>query len=389
MGTTGPVTYPFWFALVAFLITAAGAAEIAIGSRRIPYLRDVVPLPPGELPAVTLVIAARNEAAAIGPALQALLLQTGISLKIVVVNDRSDDATGEIARQIARSDPRVHVIDKEDLPEGWLGKNHALQRGATEVTSHWLLFTDGDVMMSPTAVARAVSYAERENLDMLAIAPELRMPTPLANLFAGTFVILFYQYAKPWLARRRGSRRHVGVGAFNLIRTSAYREVGGHSRIALRPDDDMALGKIVKLSGFAQDALHGTGEVIVTWYGSLREATIGLEKNAFTGLKYSLTMVAAACLAILIFGVGPWVAVLLTTGPTRLLCLGCILLSIGLYIDSTRSSGADPRVAPAFPIALILFCYIVIRAALLAVTRREVRWRGRGYPLEQLRRNRI
>jgi cellulose synthase/poly-beta-1,6-N-acetylglucosamine synthase-like glycosyltransferase len=388
-GTGGVVSYLFWFALLALLITAAGAIEIVIGSRRIRYLREIELLPEADLPKVSLVIAARNEAAAIRPALETLLRQEGVPLDILVVNDRSEDDTGAIARRIAEADPRVRVIDTETLPEGWLGKNHALHLGAADARSKWLLFTDGDVMMSPTAVARAVSYAEREKLDMLAVAPELRMPTPLANLFAGTFVLLFYQYARPWLARRKSSRRHIGVGAFNLIRTSVYRAVGGHSRIPLRPDDDMALGKVVKLAGFAQDALHGTDAVIVTWYTSLREAVLGLEKNAFTGLKYSLTAVVAACLAILLFGVGPWIGVFATSGPTQLLFLGCIVTSIALYVDSTSSSGADPRFAPAFPIALVVFCYIIARAALLAVTRGEVRWRGRGYPLDQLRRNRI
>jgi cellulose synthase/poly-beta-1,6-N-acetylglucosamine synthase-like glycosyltransferase len=384
-----PVSYLFGFALLAFLITAAGALQVALGSRRVGYLRDVALQPAAELPPVSLVIAARNEAAAIGPALEALLRQTHITLEIVVVNDRSDDDTGAIAHATALSDSRVRVIDIDHLPEGWLGKNHALQCGAAQVRHPWLLFTDGDVMMSPTAVARAVTYAGNEGLDMLAIAPELRMPTPLANLFAGTFVLLFYQYAQPWLARRRSSRRHIGVGAFNLIRTTAYREVGGHTRIPLRPDDDMALGKIVKHAGFAQDALHGTGEVVVTWYTSLREAVIGLEKNSFTGLKYSLLAVIAVCLSILAFGVAPWIAVFLTSGSTRLLFFGCIVVSAALYVDSTRASGADPRFAPAFPVALLLFCYIIVRAALLAVARGEVRWRGRAYPLDQLRRNRI
>lgn len=383
------MSFLFWFSLLAFLLTAGLAIEIAVGTRHIRYLRDIEPLAAEELPDVTLVVAARNEAAAIGSSLESLLRQTGISLEVIVVNDRSDDDTGEIARGIARSDHRVSVIDVDQLPDGWLGKNHALQRGADRVQSPWLLFTDGDVMMSPGAVSRAVSHAERERLDMLAVAPELRMPTPLANLFAGTFVLLFYQYARPWLARKRWSRRHIGVGAFNLIRTEVYRAVGGHSRIPLRPDDDMALGKIVKLAGFSQEALHGTGEVVVTWYASLREAVIGLEKNAFTGLKYSLLAVLAACLSLLAFGVTPWIAVFLTDGSTRLLFIGCVLSSVIVYVDSTRSSGADPRYAAAFPVALLLFCYILARSALLAVIRGEVRWRGRGYPLEQLRSNRI
>ena len=378
-----------WFALLTFLITAGGAIEIAIGSRWIAFLRDIVPRPPAELPRVSIVVAARNEAAAIRQSLESLLGQQGLDLEVILVNDRSEDDTGLIARAVARGDPRLRVVDVDNLPDGWLGKNHALQQGAAEVSSDWILFTDGDVIMEPLALARGVSYAEGRQLDMLAVAPELRIPTPLANLFAGTFVLLFYQYARPWLARRHSTDRHIGVGAFNLVRTSAYRAVDGHARIRLRPDDDMALGKIVKRAGFAQDALHGTGHIRVIWYHSLSDAVVGLEKNAFTGLRYSIVAVAAACLAILAFGVTPWVAVFLTDGIDRLLFLGCVIAASALYLDSTRSSGADPRFAPAFPIALLVFTYILARAAWLATIRGEIRWRGRGYPLEELRRNRI
>lgn len=378
-----------WFAWVAFLIAATGALEIVIGSRRIPFLGRIDPLPLQALPRVSLVVAARNEAESIGESLKSLLLQQGVDLEIIVVNDRSEDDTGRIARQLARNDARLRVIDVDELPDRWLGKNHALQQGAALAGCEWILFTDGDVVMEPLAIARGLSFAIREDLDMLAVAPELRMPGPLANLFAGTFVLLFYQYARPWLARRPSSGRHIGVGAFNLVRVAAYRAVEGHLRIRLRPDDDMALGKIVKRAGFAQDVLHGTGQVHVTWYRSLAEAAVGLEKNSFTGLKYSLLAVAAACLALMAFGVAPWVAVFLTSGTVRLLFLGCVLVSIALYVDSTRTSGADPRFAPAFPLALVIFCYILARAAVLAVSRGEVRWRGRAYPLDELRQNRL
>lgn len=383
------MTFLSWFALLALLITAGGALEIAIGSRRIAFLRDITPLPRERLPRVSIVVAARNEAAGIRQSLESLLLQEHLDFDVIVVNDRSEDDTGRIARELAAGEPRLRVVDVDELPDGWLGKNHAMQKGASQAATEWILFTDGDVIMEPLAVARALSYAEGEGLDMLAVAPELQMPTALANLFAGTFVLLFYQYSRPWLARRPSSSRHIGVGAFNLVRSSAYRAVGGHARIRLRPDDDMALGKVIKCAGFAQDALHGTEQVRVTWYDSLEEAVVGLEKNSFTGLKYSVAAVAATCLALLAFGIGPWLAVFVTTGTARLLFLGCVLTSIAAYLDTTRSSGADPRFAPAFPIALLVFCYIIVRAAWLATTRGEVRWRGRAYPLDELRRNRL
>src|SRR5690606_15011996 len=95
-----------WFALITFLITAAGALEIAIGSRRIAYLRDLEPLPPERLPGVSIVVAARNEEAGIRQSLDSLLLQRGVDFSIIMVNDRSEDDTGRIAREIASGDPR-------------------------------------------------------------------------------------------------------------------------------------------------------------------------------------------------------------------------------------------------------------------------------------------
>ena len=81
------------------------------------------------------------------------------------------------------------------------------------------------------------------------------------------------------------------MGAFNLVRRDAYRQVGSHEAIRMRPDDDMMLGKLIKKHGHRQESVSGIGLISVPWYGSLRKVFVGLEKNAFSGVNYSIPTV--------------------------------------------------------------------------------------------------
>ena len=305
------------------------------------------------------------------------------------MDDRSSDGTGAILDRMAAEHPRLRVIHLSTLPAGWLGKNHALARGAAVATGEWLLFTDADVVLHSETLARAAGFVTRERLDHLAVAPELSMPSALLDLFAGTFALFFAQYAQPWKARDPKSPRHIGIGAFNFVRASAYRAAGGHEPIAMRPDDDLKLGKLLKLHGFRQDLLFGRGMISVQWYGSLGEAVRGLEKNAFAGVDYSVAAVVTSALALLVLCVWPFAALLLTSGTTRLLNAGTVAVILALYAGSTRASGSNPLLGIGFPFGTLLFIYIVVRAAWLALRNDGIDWRGTHYPLSELRANRI
>lgn len=379
----------FWIALVTLFFWGVGGAEVTLGSRKIPYLRDL-PLDPARPPApVSIVVAARNEERKIRGGVQSLLDQRNLELELVVVDDRSEDRTGEMLDQLSTSDPRLRVVHIESLPEGWLGKTHALHLGAAVATSKWILFTDADVVFTPDAIARAVGFAERNGIDHLAVTPELQMPTLGSDLFGGTFVLLFSRFSRAWKVRDPSSASYIGIGAFNLLRREVYEAIGGHSRVQLRPDDDLMLGKVVKEAGFRQDVLYGIASVRVEWYDSLGDAIRGLEKNAFAGLRYSAPAVLAAVAALLLFGVWPWMALFVTAGWTLALNAGSVGAMALLYVMSTRSSGARPWLAPLLPVAICIFCYTILRSAVLALWRGEVRWRGTAYPLDELRRYKV
>jgi glycosyltransferase involved in cell wall biosynthesis len=335
-----------------------------------------------------VVVAARNEARGVEAGIRSLLALHGAP-EVIVVDDRSDDGTGAILDRLAAGQPRLRVMHVHELPPGWLGKNHALWRGAGVAAGELLLFTDADVVMEPTALARASAYLRAQGLDHVTVAPRVHMPGAMLQAFGVAFGLFFAAYARPWKARDPRSRSHVGIGAFNLLRAAAYRAAGTHRAIAMRPDDDMKLGKIVKKAGLRQDFLVGGDLVGVEWYASVRELVQGLKKNAFAGLGYSVPAVAASTALHLLVYSWPWVGVLVAHGAARALytvALGVMLL---LFAAAARVQRVPVRHVVLFPAACLLFVYIVWNAVLYTLRTGGIEWRGTRYPLADLRANRV
>jgi glycosyltransferase involved in cell wall biosynthesis len=382
-------TFLLIHAIIVLALWLVSAAEMIVNGRSIPRLPELSVTGLAEpMPMVSVIVAARNEEATIAPALQALLSLDYNVLEIVVVNDRSTDRTGFILDEEARKSERLRVIHVEALPAGWLGKNHALAVGAARARGEWILFTDADVHLKPLALDRAVGYAVEQGLDHLAVAPRLEMNGFLLNLFSGAFALLFAQVTRPWLARRPGSRFHIGIGAFNLIRAKAYRCVGGHEPIRLRPDDDLRLGRLVKEAGFRQDLAFGDDDVVVEWYPTIGEAMRGLEKNSFSAVNYSLPAALLAGSMVAMLGVYPFIALFFTSGPTLTITAITCAFAVLLFAGSTRTSGSGILLAPAFPLAALLVLFIVGRATAMTLLNDGISWRDTRYTLEELKTNR-
>ena len=125
------------------------------------------------LPTLSVLVPACNEASTLERAMQSLLAMDYPRLEIIAVNDRSTDGTGELLERLAAANPRLRVRHVTALPSGWLGKNHALHIASQEATGDWLLFTDADVVYTPDALLRAVSYARRVGADHLVVSPRI------------------------------------------------------------------------------------------------------------------------------------------------------------------------------------------------------------------------
>jgi hypothetical protein len=290
---------------------------------------------------------------------------------------------------MAAATPRLRVVHLTDLPPGWLGKNHALWIGSRQATGELLLFTDADIVMEPTVLSRAVSFLHGNGLDHLAATPSMRMPTALLGMFGAAFIVFFSLFARPWKARDPRSRCHIGIGAFNLVRSSVYRRVGGHETIRLRPDDDVKLGKIIKQAGYRQEAAYAPDFLAVEWYASLGEVVRGLEKNAFSGADYSIPLVLLGVLLHTLCGIVPFAALFIAGGAVRLLYLATATLLLLTVADCARFHGSRPWYALGYPLMTLLFVHILLRTMLLNLLQGGIRWRGTFYSLKELKGNRV
>jgi len=190
-------------------------------------------------------------------ALRSLLALTYPNKEIIVVNDRSTDNTGPILDHMANEHASLRILHVKELPAGWLGKNHAHYVGAQLAKGDVLLFTDADIVMAPSSLSRAINYFEANRLNHLAILPRvITLGGALSTVIVG-FQFFFNLVTRGWKVRDPKSWAFVGIGAFNMIRRSAYEIIGTHRAIAMRPDDDMRLGQRVKQKDLRSDFLFG------------------------------------------------------------------------------------------------------------------------------------
>jgi glycosyltransferase involved in cell wall biosynthesis len=371
------------------IVTAVGILVTVVifmrGALSIPDLTVQEPRTSG--PLVSVVFAAKDEGPNIEQALTSMLAQTYERVEFIAVNDRSTDDTGIVLDRMAARDSRIHVAHITELPAGWLGKNHALHVGAGMAKGEYLLFTDADIVFDRNAIARAVPFLEAQGIDHLTLGPMMESPTPMLELAVTYFTLGFFLLFKPWVVQDPRRKEHVGVGAFNLVRAKLYRDFGGHSRIALRPDDDIKLGRMVKLSGGRQMVANGVNTIRVKWYANVGELVNGLRKNTFAGMRYSVALTAAAVLLQIVVNIWPFIAVLLTTGAVRWLNAACALMLMALYAAVAFGLRGRVWLALGYPVAAALFIYILVDSTWRTVRRGGIEWRGTFYPLAALKAN--
>jgi glycosyltransferase involved in cell wall biosynthesis len=381
------------FATAAVAVSAlywleAGTSALR-GNRRIPGLRSVEPLRDEALPSLTVVAAAKDEELRVEHAARSLLAQDYPGIKILIVDDRSTDRTGRILDRLAREDPRLRVLHVDSLPEGWIGKCHALARGAEATDSEFILFVDADVTLAPEAARRAVSLAIRYGWDHVAVGPDMRLESLGEAVFVSAFMVIFNVTQRPWLASDPRRKNVIGIGAFNLVRREAYLKAGGHAAIRYELLDDMSLGKILKESGARQIFARHDGLVAVRWHPGVRGLIRGVEKNAFPAMRYSVLLGVIGSWVQLAVGWAPLVGLFLS-GPTPKICALAAWVGVLLcYSEAARNAGIRLWQAPLMPIGVTLFVYSVVRSMVVTLRQGGVRWRGTFYPLSELRRGRV
>jgi hypothetical protein len=354
----------------------------------LPRLPEVTANPPeGGWPRLSVVIAARDEGPQLAASVGSLLDQDYPDLEIVVVNDRSTDGSRELLESLAREDLRVVPVHVEELPSGWLGKNHANHQGAGRATGEWLLFTDGDVLFAPSALRRAVAFATERRLGHFVAFPHLIAPGLLERAFVSGFAVAFNLKTRLWRLSRPATSSFVGVGAFNLVRRDAYERIGGHTRLAMEVVDDVKLGMILRRSGVPQGGLDSGGLVRVRWQHGLLASLGGLVKNAFAAVEWRWSAVLAVAVLLGAAAVVPAASLVLIAPPslklTAVLPVAMAVVTHGLVARDIAGGRVVEGVL--FPVAASALIGVLIWSAVAATFRDGIVWRGTRYGLAELR----
>ncbi len=387
---------PGWLAIALLCLAWANLGIVVIcfgllvaGYFSIRRLNDVQVKELSSWPSVSLIVPGRNEEQHVEAAIRSLARIDYPNLEFTIINDRSTDRTGEILDRLAAELPQLNVVHLTELPAGWLGKNHALQYGADRSRGEWLLFADADIVFDPSVLKRAILYAQRDKLDHLTAWPDIHSHSWLMRSFLATFAIVLFMFVRVWSLRNPKSKAHIGVGAFNLVRAEAYRAIGGHTSIRMRPDDDLKLGKILKLAGCRADFVDARGLLSLEMYPTVGVLVRAMEKNAFAGVDYRPTLMIAGSLFVLIGGVWPFLAVLIVPGPARWIYAAVCLSLLTIAAGGTRIVRAPLSCALGLPLAAILLVYIQWRTMLLTYYKGGMQWRDTHYSLAELRANRV
>ncbi|HUZ32077.1 MAG TPA: glycosyltransferase [Xanthobacteraceae bacterium] len=357
----------------------------------LPRLLRVALPAPGEAQPIAVIVPARDEAANIGPCLQALVAQDypASRMHVLVIDDNSADETAAIVRRVAALNPHVSLIPAPPLPPRWVGKSHACWIGVRNVEPQceWLCFIDADVTIAPAALSCAVQAALANRLDLLSLTPrqELKSFAERLILPCGLIVLSFLQDLRR-LQSRSGSDA-TATGQFMLVRQEAYAAVGGHAAVCTAICEDLELARRIKRSGRAVLLMGGDDLLSTRMYTGWRTLWPGFAKNlvdTFGGPLPTLAVATAAfvlgwaTVAIPVLDFADWMHGADGAGAALWLALAASGAAIGLHIAAALYFRIPFWYGLIFPLGYSVGALM----ALDSIGRRlsgRVSWKGRIY----------
>jgi cellulose synthase/poly-beta-1,6-N-acetylglucosamine synthase-like glycosyltransferase len=350
---------------------------------------------------VSAIVPARNEEFNIARSVHSILAQPEI-LEIIVVNDQSEDRTEEVLRELEKECPPLRVIHLDNLPQGWLGKPHALAAGAREAAGEWLLFTDADTVHRPGSLCALLAKAEDERAALLSISPGQKLQTwweksVIPLIFTELAVLYpFENVSNP------GSPAAAANGQYILVPRAVYASVGGHAAAPNAILEDVSLAQRVKNAGGRLIFLPGAEWAETHMYRSFAEMWIGWTKNLFLLYGCDEDAIGKTVLGLL----GRWVVGLALVTSSALFLSSVFLfpgrrrqwsLVIGLagllvlarqhriYGHQLDRSGFSSRLAKYFFLGAPLVSLLLMGSTRAYRRSGLVRWKGRTYSVGQLR----
>jgi hopene-associated glycosyltransferase HpnB len=361
-----PVHLVAWVPLGIWAYLAAGRGRFWTTKIRLPEAVE-----PSEWPAVTVVVPARDEAAVLGDTLPAILgqLYPGVA-EVIVVDDRSSDGTGDVARQLGSSQLGglpLRVLEGKERPAGWAGKVWAMAQGLELATGEWVLFTDADIWHPPTSLRHLTSHALEDERDAVSLMARLSTTTTWERLIAPAFVYFFAQLYPFRMVNDVRSRTAAAAGGCLLVRAAALRQAGGLAAMAGSSIDDVALSKLLARSGHRLWLGLADDVRSLRPYPRFSDLWNMVTRNAYTQLRTNPALLAATVGGLSVTYLAP--PTLALSGlwrrrPARAVAgLAAWTLMTLTYLPMTRYYRVSPWTAVALPFTASLYLAMTLDSA--------------------------
>jgi hopene-associated glycosyltransferase HpnB len=338
---------------------------------------------------------------------------------VILIDDRSQDATANVAHKIAEevgAVDRLTVIPGVELPQGWVGKVWALAQGAchcgvriaecglgkrdnlppTTGGPQYLLLTDADIRHAPRSLRRLVAESESGHLALNSRMARLRCVSSPERLLIPPFVFFFNLLYPMRQVNDPRSAVAAAAGGCVLVKTAALERVGGFSCIKDKIIDDVSLARHIKGERLPiQLALSRTEVESLRVYDSLATVWVMVRRTAFTELRYSWLRLAGTLVGLtLMFLLPPlwvvggagvilasmagWLAVPLSWTAALVaesLCAWGLMAVV--YRPAVRFFGLPSAWCWTLPLAGILYGAMTLDSAVRYVTGMRIGWRDR------------
>jgi glycosyltransferase involved in cell wall biosynthesis len=329
-------------------------------------------------PEISIIIPARNEERNLGPCLESLVPQQGVTFEIFVVDDHSTDGTAAVARQF----PAVHLIPAAPLPPDWTGKANAIQTAIPLTRGRWLLFTDADTVHLPGSLARAVAEAKQYGVSLLSYSP---LQATGSFWERAVQPVIFGELAREFSydeVSRPESPQAAANGQYILVAREPYEAVGGHARVKGSLLEDVELARAIKQVGklrfrYAPDA------VSARMYRGWSELVAGWTKNVALLFPSPIKLAALRALESTLLLAGPFAALILFWWGHLVWggLLSLVVLASGFsYANRLRRAGWHAKDVAFSVLGLPIFAYLLIRSVVAHRVRGKAQWKGRNYP---------
>jgi hopene-associated glycosyltransferase HpnB len=332
---------------------------------------------PGVAPAVDVVVPARNEAEGIEAAVRSLLAQNYAgALRVFVVDDRSTDGTGAIARGIG--DERLVVIDGVERPAGWSGKLWAVEQGVARGEAGLVLLTDADILHDPAHVATLVAKAERDGLDLVSEMVALRAVSLAERALVPAFVFFFqllYPFAR---VNDPASRTAAAAGGTMLVRRAALERIGGIASLRGALIDDVTLAARIKTGG-AIYLGHSLLARSLRPYPGAADIWRMVARTAYVQLRFSPVLLVGTVVGLGLIWLAPPFVALFGHGVARWLAAAAWAGSALSYVPTLRRFGQSAGWALGLPAIATFYLLATIGSAVDHHRGRGVVWKGRAY----------